>query len=549
MSFKGNEGLRYAKDRYQYTTDEVLEIQKCIQDPVYFISTYVKIVNLNEEQLVLFKPRDYQIELLNLVLNNRFTIAKWARQSGKSTIVSAILLYLILFNANYRILIVAHMHNKAKEVLEVAKQMYELLPQFLQHGILSWGKASIHLGNGSMLKTAGTSGSSGRGGTYNMIYLDEFAHVMPHLAEEFFKSVMPVISSGKQTKVVITSTPRGLNMFYRLWNDSENGKNEYHRSEINWWDPPGRDEAWKQREIEANGIDYFRQEYASEFIGSSDTLISGDKLRALVYSKPLIVAPNVMVYAEPQKGRMYAITVDIGEGIGLDYSVVMCFDITKTPYEVVCVFRSNATTSMQMPGVIYSMGRHYNGAMVLIETASEGSQVANILHYDMEYPNVIMTSTAKSEQKISGGFGDKSRFGLKMTKSVKMTGCSILKTLIENDQLIINDATLLNEFYHFTKHGMTFEADEGHDDHVMCCVSFAWLVDQGYIRDLSNVDLRKQVAMDYQKELEDSCAPLMISGNFDPIEAEIAETRQSWNGDPIPNPDMQELIDKFYNRN
>jgi hypothetical protein len=555
FSFSGNEHLRKTSEKWSYTPEEQIEIGKCMADHEYFMRNYVHILNLDSESLVLFEPRIYQLDLAKKMLEDRYTIAKWARQSGKTTIVAASLLWMALFNKNYRILIVAHMHDKAKEILEAVKQMYELLPPFLQHGIKSWGKKAIKMGNGAYISTAGTSGSSGRGGTYHWLYLDEFAHVPSHIAEDFFKSVVPTISSGKTTKITITSTPKGLNFFHTMWMRSVEGQNEYLRSEINWWDVPGRDEAWKKKIIDAYGEDYFRQEFNSEFIGSSSTLISAGKLTQLVWMRPLIHNDNVDVYSEPQRGRIYAICVDISEGIGQDYSVAMCFDITELPYQVACVYRTNITTSMQMPSIIYNMGKTYNEAMVLIESESEGAQVANILHYDLEYPSVISTTTtAKKGQNISGGFGGNSRFGMKMSKQVKSIGCSTLKTLIENDRLKINDHTLLQELYRFTAKGKSFEASEGHDDHVMCCVGFGWLVDQGYIRDINNIDLRKDIMVSYQKELEDRAAPLLIHADMsEGMQEEAALLGSRGNhmfpgNDPTIDPDIQEYLDRFDGR-
>lgn len=558
MSFQGNENLRGSALKFEYTSEQRNEIAKCMLSHEYFFENYVRILSLDSESLILFDPRKYQVEFAQMILDNRRTIAKWARQSGKSTIVSAILLYLILFNANFRILIVANKAEKAQEILEVVQSMYENLPPFMQQGVLGWGKKSIKLANGSLIKTAGTSGSSGRGGTYNMIYLDEFAHVPTHVAEDFFRSVLPVISSGKATKVVITSTPKGLNKFYSIWKDSLEGKNEFLRSEIRWFDVPGRDDEWKRKEVAANGEEYFRQEFNSEFIGSSDTLISGSKLTQLRWAVPLVHTDNVDVYAHPEENHKYVITVDISEGIGRDSSVVMCFDITALPYQVVCVYRTNTTTSLQMPGIIYNMGKTFNEAMIMIENASEGAQVANMLHYDMEYPSVMTTtSTTKNGQVLSSGFaGGTQRMGVKMSQQVKAIGCSNLKTLIENDRLIINDHTLLQELYRFVKSKKSFEADEGHDDHVMCCVLLGWLADQGYIREVSGVDIRKDVSEAYRSLLEDRAAPIIArdTGREVDMEAEardllIASRREKQprpQKDPAPDPHIQDIIDRAY---
>jgi hypothetical protein len=552
MPFKGNDNLRHAREKLQLTPEQLLEFNRCREDPLYFVENYVKILSLDSKQLVNFKLREYQLDLFWKVIKDREVIAKWARQSGKTTTVAAAMAWLILFNTNYRVLIVAHMHEKAIEVLDVVKQIYEYLPPHLQHGVINWGKKSIRIGNKSMIKTAGTSGSSGRGGTYHFLYMDEFAHVPGHIAEDFWNSVLPTISSGKDTKVVVTSTPKGLNFFFKLWDDSEKGINKYNRSEINWWDVPGRDDAWRVDIIKSRGEDYFRQEFASEFLGSSNTLIKGEVLKRLVYRRPVYHSDNLDIYKEPEPGRIYAITVDLGEGIGQDYSVIMCFDITHMPYEVAAVYRSNWDPTMKMPLLIYNMGKKYGNCMVVIETASEGASVAKTLHYDMMYPYVLSTTTTtKHGQKISGGFAANSRYGIKMTVGTKRLGCTTLKALVEGDQLFINDEKLRSELFNFAAKGNSFEAENGHDDHVMCCVMFGWLVDQGYIRNINNVNMHMTMADKYRMEMEDQKSPLLIhdNGMFDERAEMIALLNkptpkgffQSPTPDPEPNPDKANL--------
>lgn len=559
MAFKGNENLRGSRQYIETSDLQLEEIAKCSLDPIYFFRTYIKIVNLDSESLVLFEPRDYQVDFTFKVLNNRNTIAKWPRQSGKTTNIAAVILYLILFRDNYRVLLIAHLHNKAKEILAQIKEMYEFLPLWIQRGIMRFGATGIRLSNGSLVNTAGTSGSSGRGGTYNLLYLDEFAHVQSHLASDFFKSAVPSVSSGKETKIVITSTPKGFNYFYEIWNDSEKGKNDYIRSEIHWSDIPGRDEEWKKKILSSYGAEYFRQEFNSEFLGSSLTLISADKLRNLGsrVKTPIIQNDNLFVYMEPHYSRTYVITVDIGEGIGQDFSVVMCFDITQLPYEVVCIWHSNIITSLQVPGIIYNMAKHYNNAMVMIENASEGAQVANILHYDMEYENVICTLTKKDGQAVSQGFGGHpSRFGVKMSTQVKMIGCQTVKTLIETDRLLVNDYTTVQELLRFTQQGKSFAADDGHDDHVMAMVLFGWFVDQGYIKDVTNTDMRRDIAAEFHNKIVDSASALLVHNDPTPVEIEIEKAREDlWmypnlipqkQKDPLMDPEMKALIDKYY---
>lgn len=505
--FQGNQRVRPAGTPIEWDAEKLSEFKRCSEDPLHFISNYVWILNLDSEQLVLFKPRRYQVEMLETVLANRFTVSKWGRQMGKSVIVSAILLWLILFNSNYPVLVLAHKHEKAREILAVIESMYEHLPEWLQHGVKTWSKGTIELENGSSIKTAGTSGSSGRGGTYQCIFLDEMAFVPSHIADEFMKSVLPTISSGRTTKVVATSTPKGLNSFYRLWTDAVNHKNEFKTVDVNWWEAPGRDEEFKRKTIEAYGEDYWAQEFASSFIGSSRTLIRGDKLASLVTERPVHVSDCARVYSEAEAGHSYAATVDVAEGLGGDYSAIVVFDITRLPYRVVAVYKNNLIQPMALPGVIHEMATVYNNALVLVE-ANFGGQVGEILYQEFEYENVVWTKRGGSRDEMGEG-GD--RIGLAWTNASKRVGCSNLKTLVEQDQLVISDQWIYDELTRFVVKKKSYAAEDGHDDLCMCLVLFAWMVDQGYVRDSTSVDVRNRVAELNRQAIESQMIPLGFS--------------------------------------
>ena len=373
---------------------------------------------------------------------------------------------------------------------------------------------SVELENGSEIVALSTASSAIRGTSQNLIYLDEFAFVPNHIQEEFFASVYPTISSGKTTKVLITSTPKGLNLFYKLWKDSEEGRNEYSRIEVHWRQVPGRDDKWKETTIRNTSEEQFRQEFECEFLGSSSTLISGTKLRMLSYSEPIKDNGDLKVYFEPEKEHIYVITVDTARGTEGDYSAFKVFDVTELPYKDVATYRNNTIDPMLYPQVILPVAKHYNNAYILVEVNDIGQQVADILFHDLEYENMFFTDSQPREgTRLTAGFKGSSHAGIRTTNSTKKLGCSNFKTLVENDKLIIHDYTTLQEMFRFIHKGAGFEAEEGNDDCVMCCVMFSWMTDQLYFRELTSLDFRKRFALENERRLEDNLTPFGLVDN------------------------------------
>ena len=393
------------------------------------------------------------------------------------------------------------------------------MPKWLQQGIVEWNKGNIELENGSKVLASATSSSAIRGGSFNLVYLDEFAFVENNMQEDFFASVYPTISSGKTSKVLITSTPNGLNMFYKIWTDSEEGKNSYKRIDVHWSQVPGRDENWKRETIRNTSEEQFRVEFECEFVGSSNTLISPTKLRMLRSVSPLLFNDDTRIYEQPVPGRQYFITVDTSRGVQGDYSAFIVFDVSELPYKVVATYKNNAISPLMYPNIVFQLARHYNSAYVLVETNDIGEQIANILQYDLEYDHLLTTiNNGRSGQVISPGFAQAPRLGVKTTKQVKRIGCASLKTQVESDKLILHDDRILYELFRFVNIGDSFEAEEGHDDLVMCCVLFAWAMNQEYVRELTSVDLRKRLEMEHAQELEQDMMPFGIIDLGDPVE-------------------------------
>lgn len=501
--FGGNPFIRKGGIGHQYSVEELAEMKKCADDPIYFIEKYVYIKSVDDENSVLFTLRDYQLDMVSKMMHNREFICKLPRQVGKTVCVSATLLWHLLFNKNYSILVAAHQGNKARDVLAGIKNMYEALPAFLQAGILEWNKGNIILDTGSRVRATASSGTAARGDVYNCVYIDEAAFLMTHIAEHFFQSVIPTISSGKTTKIFVTSTPKGMNHFYNMWEAAVSGKSGYAWTEIKWDDVPGRDEKFKAKIVSQFGINYWNQEFGAEFVGSSHTLIAASKLLMLQGGRPLVQSPITRVYAHPNLARQYVACADVSEGVLGDYSTTVVFDTTSLPYTIACVYRNNAVSTMAYPAILRNIGKTYNNALLMVETTGIGQEVANGLLHDLEYENTALTQPSKKAvgKVLSGLFSGtkQARVGLRMDKQAKAIGCGKLKAMIEGDQLLVCDEWVVQELRRFARNKKgSYSAEEGHDDLAMCLVQFAWMVDQGYMKETNDLSVSAAVR---QKQL------------------------------------------------
>ena len=507
--YLGNPNLKKANVPTEFTKDQIAEFLKCSEDPVYFIKTYVKIVSL-DKGLVPFDMYDFQTEMVHKFHDNRFNIAKLPRQSGKSTIVTSYLLWYTLFNQEVNVAILANKAATSREMLQRLQKSYEHLPKWLQQGIIQWNRGSLELENGSKIMAASTSSSAVRGMSFNVIFLDEFAFVPNHIADEFFSSVYPTISSGKSTKVIIISTPHGMNMFYKLWHDSERGKNEYVNTEVHWSQIPGRDDKWKAQTIANTSESQFKVEFECEFLGSVDTLISPSKLKVMAYDDPIKQSAGLDVFEESKPDHQYVMACDVARGVANDYSAFVVIDTTTLPYKMVAKYKNNTIKPILFPNVIVDVARHYNGAFILVEVNDVGGQVADIIHFDLEYDNLLMASMrGRSGQVVGQGFsGKKTQMGVKMSTAVKKVGCSNMKALIEEDKLMITDYDIISELTTFIQKGQSFEAEEGcNDDLAMCLVIFSWLALQDYFREMNDTDVRQRIYDDQRENIEQDMAP------------------------------------------
>jgi len=532
--YLGNPNLKKANTPIEFSEEQIIEFMRCKEDPVYFANNHIKIISL-DEGLTQFHPYHFQEKLINNFHSNRFNICKMPRQTGKSTTVISYLLHYLIFNDSVNIGILANKAATARELLARLATAYENLPKWMQQGVLVWNKGNIELENGSKILAASTSASAVRGMSFNVLFLDEFAFVPNHVADSFFASVYPTITSGKNTKVIIVSTPHGMNHFYRMWHDAEREKNEYIPTDVHWSEVPGRDAAWKDTTIANTSEQQFKVEFECEFLGSVNTLINPSKLRNLVYEDPIKRNAGLDIYNNPEKDHNYVMTVDVARGLGNDYSAFIVFDTTEFPYKVVAKYRNNEIKPMLFPNIILDVAKAYNQAYLMIEVNDIGDQVASILQYDLEYQNILMASMrGRNGQIVGQGFsGKKTQLGVRMTAAVKKLGCSNLKTLLEDDKLITVDYEIISELTTFSQRHNSFEAEEGcNDDLAMCLVIFSWLVQQDYFKEMTDQDVRKRLYEDQKNQIEQDMAPFgFISDGFEDGASFVDTNGDRWHTD------------------
>ena len=508
-NYKGNPNLKPAAIEHAYNEAEIKEFIKCQKNPAYFIENYVNIVSI-DEGLVPFKLYDFQKEMVGTFHSNRFTICKLPRQSGKSTTIISYLIHYVIFNDAVNVAILANKAATARDLLGRFQLAYEHLPEWMQQGVMNWNKGSLELENGSKIIAASTSASAVRGGSYNIIFLDEFAFIPANIAEQFFSSVYPTITAGQTSKVIIVSTPHGMNMFYKMWTEAVNEKSEFVPIEVHWREVPGRDDAWKEQTVRNTSEQQFLQEFECSFLGSINTLISPTKIQEIPYADPIESNAGFDVHEQPKKDAMYCICVDVARGGSNDYSAFTVIDISTVPYRMIAKYRNNEIKPLIFPEIIYNIAVAYNNAYILVEINDIGGQIADALHYDLEYENIIMSQMrGRSGQVIGSGFGEgKSDLGVRTTKAVKKIGCSNLKALIESDKLMVEDFDIIVELSNFVQKGASYEADEsGTDDLVMCLVLFAWLANQPYFKELTDEDVRHRLFDSQRAAIEQDMSP------------------------------------------
>src|SRR6056300_548657 len=509
--YLGNPNVKRDGVQQQWTEHDVKEYAKCMNDPAYFAKTYVKIISL-DKGLVNFNLYAYQEKMFKHFNDNRFSVVLACRQSGKLISSVVYLLWYAIFHPEKTVAILANKGATAREMLSRITLMLENLPFFLQPGCRALNKGSIEFSNNSRIIAAATSGSSIRGMSVNLLFLDEFAFV--ERASEFYTSTYPVISSGKDTKVIITSTANGIgNQFEKIWTGAIQGVNEYKPFRVDWWDVPGRDEEWKNQTIANTSQLQFDQEFGNTFFGTGDTLINAETLMGFRAKPPIryLEGGDVKIYEEPIQNHSYIMTVDVAKGRGQDYSTFTLVDITVRPFKQVAVYRNNTISPILFPDIIYKYAKVYNEAYVVIESNDQGAVVCNGLYHDLEYENVHVESAIK-----------KNAIGIEMNRKVKRLGCSGIKDLLEENKLLVVDEETILEISTFVAKGQSYEASDGnHDDLMMNLVMFGFFISTQHFSDMTDVNIKKMMFEQQMAEIENDMIPFGFIDNGDDIIDEI----------------------------
>jgi hypothetical protein len=538
--YNGNSALPRADAEIALTQHELAEYVRCTNDVYYFINNYVKIVHV-DRGIVPFRMWPFQEEIVQAFEDNRFVICKLARQSGKSTVVvCGYFLWYILFHPDVSVGILANKEATAIELLRRLKQSYELLPMFMKQGILKWDQKLIMLANNSRVRAESTSASAIRGDTFNILFLDEFAFVPENIAVDFMTSVFPTISSGKTTKLFIVSTPKGYNLFYKIWNDAEEKRNSYYPIGFTWRDVPGRDDAWAEEMRKNLGSDLsWEQEFECSFEGSANTLVSSKKLAQMIYRPPIEERNGLKVYAHPVRAdeynpsHVYIATVDVSQGQELDYSVMSVFDVSVSPWRQVAVFRRNNLSPQLFAPIVRDIALHYCSAFILTEINDVGAVVADMLNMELEYGNIIyIRNHPKRGQTLAGPGHKKSRPGLRTSAVNKRIGCSALRAMLEKDQLLVFDFETIRELTTFVAHGQNWRAETGaHDDCVMTLVLLGWLSTQQGFENYVGLSMRKLLANQYEPVTLDSPPHGFFDVNAGTGPSKIIEDNTIWDVD------------------
>ena len=497
-NYLGNPNVRGADVEHAWTKKELVEYKKCLDSPQYFAKKYCKVIHL-DKGLIPFKLYPYQETMFESFQEHRFNIVLACRQSGKSIAVVAYLLWYVIFKGEQVVGVLANKNAIAREMLSRITLMLENLPFFLQPGCTTLNKGSIGFSNNSRIIAAATSSSSIRGMSLNLVYLDEFAFV--DNATEFYTSTYPVISSGKTSKIIITSTANGIgNMYHKLYEGALQGTNEFKSTRVDWWDVPGRDEKWKAMTVENTSQLQFDQEFGNSFHGTGNTLISADILLALRATNPEEYMNNVKIWDQPEEGHTYQMFVDVSRGRGQDYSTFTIIDVSQNPFVQVCTYRDNMISPLLFPDLIYKYAMHYNEAYVVVESNDAGQVVCNGLYYDLEYENVFVESMIKANA-----------IGVTMTRKTKRIGCSNIRDIMEQHKLIIKDEETIREMSTFVAKGSSYEADHNsHDDLMMNLVMFGWFTSTPFFLESTDVDMKKMLYAAKVQQMEDEVIPVGV---------------------------------------
>lgn len=470
--FQGNKLLRASGESIEYTKELIDEYIRCKEDIIYFAEKYFYISSIDGGRHVI-KLYEFQKKVLKVYDSppdeKSHIIMMMARQMGKTTVSTIYLLHYIIFNKDKNVAILANKEKTALEIMRRIKMAYESLPNWLQQGIVEggWNKSSIILENGVRLIAATTSSDSISGEAISLLYMDEFAKVKPHIAEDFITATMPVITSGKTSKVIMVSTPLGMNHFYDFWSGARRNENDFYPIKVSWWEHPDRDENWKIKTLRLLNNDKakFNQEYGCKFLGSSETLVDADILERIQPLQPVDYKLNGIfkIYEHPVEGGFYIMGVDTAKGTGRDYSVVQVLKIINE-HEVrqVAIYKYNKVDTHEYAQVCIGISKYYNNAHMMIENNAEGGETANTIWYEYEYDYIINC--------------DKKGIGIRSTKKSKLVANLTIKRYVENGWLQLVDKDTVAELSRYIEVSTNVFKAETRTTHDDCVTALIWAI-------------------------------------------------------------------------
>lgn len=470
--FQTNPNLRADRENISITKAQMHEIIKCSQDISYFANTYYKIISLDHGKINI-PLRDYQYKILKSYIEGaaagksgkRNRIVLSGRQTGKTTVSAIYVLWYILFNKDKTVGILGNKAATAMEIMSRVREAYEDLPIWMQPGLREWNKTSFETSNGIKVFCSATSASGIRGKSVNLILLDEFSFIPKNLANDFMASVMPTVSSGNTTQVLIVSTPSGTNHFYDMWQAAKLGKSSYMPIRVNWWNVPGRDLKWKEQMIADIGLVKFNAEYACQFLGSSNTLVSASSVEKHLIKN--VIDPIEFkydkffeVYEKPNKNKRYALGVDPSKGLGQDFSVIQVLDVTDPKRVVqVAMYRNNMIDPIKFAQIVQQVSIAYNDAKAIIENNNEmGGQLIQWLWYELEFEGLVSFKESKKTKREKG---------IRATRKSKFKACMNIRDFVDNDWITLRSKKTCEELLDFEEVSENiFRSASGHDDTV-----------------------------------------------------------------------------------
>lgn len=471
--YKGNENLPGKSSTFEWTEERKAELKLCMKSILHFAEEYFHIITeAGKQKIELFK---FQKNILKMLKANRFSAILSARQMGKSTVVSIYSLWVACFQDDKNIVIIANKEATAAELFERVKMAYEQLPNWLKPGIKSWRKDGFNLVNGSKITISSTSASAARGGSVNVLIIDEFAYIEPNVLKELWRSAIPTISSFKKSQIVVISTQNGTqNKFYDLYTAAEKGENGWAHIRVDWWERPDRDEKWKQDQIKLLGsLEIFNQEFGTSFVDEGDSVLDAEllaKMRAEATDPPVTFDDGeYKIWKRPEPYRLYTIGVDVGEGVGRNYSVAQIMDITDLKnIEQVAVYANNTLDPYHFATKLVDIAAQWGNPPLCVERNNSGGQVLDVLNEKHHYEFIVSYTHDTYAGTVNG------RLGILANTNTKWEGISNMRYWINKLRVVkINDIATVQEFETFVKqpnNTWSSKSSKNNDDRVMSLI-------------------------------------------------------------------------------